>query len=115
MRSRKSFLAISVLLGLTLLMTACPNQESISKINADPGRYRNKDVAIAGRVTDSYGFLGRGAYEIEDGTGKMWVITERGVPSKGSRVGASGHIENGFSFGGRSFATVMLENDRRSR
>jgi hypothetical protein len=104
-----------VLLGGTLLLTACPSQTNIAKINADPDRYRGKQVGIAGRVTDSYGVLGAGAYEIDDGTGKIWVATRRGVPAKGSQVGAKGYVHNGFSFAGRSFGTVMEETDRRSR
>jgi hypothetical protein len=104
-----------VLLTGTLLFTACPNQTNIAKINADPDRYRNKEVGIAGRVTDSYGVLGAGAYELDDGTGKIWVATRRGVPSRGSRVGAKGYIHSGFSFAGRNFGTVLEETDRRSR
>ena len=104
-----------VVLGGTLLLTACPSQTNIAKINADPDRYRGKEVGIAGRVTDSYGAAGVGAYEIDDGTGKIWVATRRGVPSRGAQVGAKGYVRNGFSFGGRSYGTVMEETDRRSR
>jgi hypothetical protein len=103
-----------VLVG-AFLLSACPQQETISKINADPGRYRNKEVGIAGTVTDSYGVLGNGAYEIDDGTGRMWVVTMKGVPSRGSRVGAKGKVYTGLSWGGRSFGTVLQETDRRAK
>lgn len=102
-------------LAAVVLLTACPSQTSISKINADPGRYRDKEVAIAGRVTDSYGVLGNGAYEIDDGSGRLWVVTRRGVPSRGAQVGAKGRVYTGFSFGGRSFGTVLEETDRRAK
>jgi hypothetical protein len=105
----------SVILAGALLLTACPQQQTISRINADPGRYRNKEVAVVGRVTDSYGVLGNGAYEIDDGTGRIWVVTQRGVPSRGSQVGAKGKVYTGLSFGGRSFGTVLQETDRRAR
>ena len=105
----------SAILTGALFLTACPQQTSISRINADPGRYRNKEVGIVGRVTDSYGVLGNGAYEIDDGTGRMWVVTTRGVPSRGSRVGAKGHVYTGFSFGGRSYGTVLQENGRSTK
>ena len=106
--------ATSAILAAVLLFTACPQQTTISKINADPGRYRNKEVGIAGTVKDSYGVLGNGAYEIDDGTGRIWVVTTRGVPSRGSRIGAKGKVYTGFSFGGRSFGTVLEEEDRRA-
>ena len=103
------------LLTATLGLTACPQQETISKINADPGRYTRKEVGIAGRVTDSYGIPGYGAYEIDDGTGRLWVVTKRGVPSRGAQVGAKGRIYSGLTWGGRSFGTVLEETDRRAK
>lgn len=106
---------LSVVLSGVVLLTACPKQETISRINADPGRYRNKEVGIVGNVTDSYGVLGNGAYEIDDGTGRIWVVTTRGVPSRGSRVGAKGKIYTGLSWGGRSFGTVLQETDRKAQ
>ncbi len=111
----KKAAAFAVLIGGLLLLTACPSQTNIAKINADPDRYRGKEVGIAGTVTNSYGAMGTGAYEIDDGTGRLWVATTRGVPSKGSRIGAKGYIHNGFNFAGRSFGTVMEETDRRTR
>ena len=105
----------SLILAGALLLTACPNQETISRINADPGRYRNKEVGIIGTVTDSYGVLGNGAYEIDDGTGRLWVVTTRGVPSRGSRVGTKGKIYTGFAWGGRSFGTVLQETGRSAK
>jgi hypothetical protein len=102
----------SLLLAAVFLLTACPSQTTISRINADPGRYRNKEVAIVGNVTDSYGVLGNGAYEIDDGTGRLWVVTRRGVPSRGARVGAKGRVYTGFNWGGRNFGTVLEETDR---
>jgi hypothetical protein len=105
--------SISLIIAAVLLLTACPSQTTISKINADPARYRNKEVTIVGTVRDSYGALGQGAYEIDDGTGRLWVVTRRGVPSRGARVGATGHVYTGFNFGGRNYGTVLEETDRR--
>ena len=114
MLALKKATILLVLMSGALLFTACPSQTNISKIYSNPDRYRGKEIGIAGRVTDSYGVLGAGAYEIDDGTGRMWVATRRGVPSRGARVGAKGYVHNGFSFAGRSFGTVMEETDRRS-
>ena len=79
--TKRIVLIVGVLVG-TFLVTACPSQTNIARINADPGRYRDKEVVIVGRVTDSYGVLGQGAYEIDDGTGRIWVATRRGIPSR---------------------------------
>src|SRR5258705_3780867 len=111
---RKATFFFAVLAG-TLFLTACPSQTNIGKINADPGRYRNKEVGIVGRVTDSYGVLGNGAYEIDDGTGRIWVATRRGIPSRGSQVGTKGSVHTGLSFGGRSSGTVIEETDHPAK
>src|SRR2546429_8653549 len=91
----------SLLLATVFLLTACPSESKISKINADPSRCRNKEVAIVGTVRDSYGALGQGAYEIDDGTGRIWVVLRRGVSSRGGRVSVKGHVYNGCNFCGR--------------
>jgi hypothetical protein len=115
MHFSKKLGSVSLLLAALVLFTACPSQTTISKINADPARYRNKEVGIAGTVRDSYGVLGNGAYEIDDGTGRLWVVTKRGVPSRGARVGAKGRVYTGFNFGGRNFGTVLEETGRTSK
>lgn len=115
MRLIKRLGSASLIFGALFLLTACPSQTTISKINADPARYRDKEVVIVGTVKDSYGALGQGAYEIDDGTGRLWVVTRRGVPSRGARVGVKGKVYTGFNFGGRNYGTVLEETERRSK
>jgi hypothetical protein len=112
MRLLRKFAFFSMLAAGAMLLTAC-SQTTISKINADPARYKNKDVAVVGRVTDSYGIAGTGAYELDDGTGRIWVATTRGVPSKGSRIGVKGRVHTSFAIAGRSFGTVLEETGRK--
>lgn len=103
-----------LIVSASLILAACPTRTSIERINRDPGRYVGREVAIAGHVTTSFGALGRGVFEVDDGSGRMWVYSERyGVPSTGARVGVRGRVEQGFSFGGRSFSTVLRESERR--
>jgi hypothetical protein len=111
---RQAFLLSTILAG-ALLLTACPSKTTISRINSDPGHYRNKDVGLIGTVTDSYGFLGNGAYELDDGTGRIWVATTRGVPSRGSRVGVSGRVYTGLEFGGRNYGLGLREENRETK
>src|SRR5882724_11594849 len=112
MRLLRNFAFFSLLAAGALVLTAC-SQTTISKINADPARYKGKEVGVAGRVTDSYGIAGTGAYELDDGTGRIWVATTRGVPSRGSKVGVKGHVLTGFAISGRSFGTVLEETGRK--
>lgn len=104
-----TFVVLSV-----LILAGCPPQTSISKITHDPGHYSGKQVTITGRVTDSYGALGKGMYQVDDGSGTMWVYSDGyGVPSNGLKVVVVGRVQQGFSFGGRSFATILSETKPR--
>jgi len=95
-------------------MVACA-REKIGDINADPGSYRGKEIQIAGEVTQSVGALGKGVYQVNDGTGSLWVYSDtRGVPSRGAHVGVRGSIVPTFTFLGINYATVMRESDRRA-
>ena len=111
---RKAFFLSAILAGV-LALSACPSKTTISRINQDPGRYRDKDVGLIGTVTDSYGVLGNGVYELDDGTGRIWVATTRGVPSRGSRVGVSGRVYTGLQFGGRNYGLGLKENNRETK
>ncbi|MFS8084679.1 MAG: hypothetical protein ACMG6H_03550 [Acidobacteriota bacterium] len=108
-------LFLSAILSGALALTACPSKTTIAKINQDPSSYQNREVGLIGTVTNSYGILGNGIYELDDGTGRIWVMTTRGVPARGARVGASGHVHTGVSFGGRTYGVVLQEEQRRTR
>jgi hypothetical protein len=102
-----------LLLTTALIFSACPTKTSINQINGDPARYRGKDVLVTGEVTNSFGVTGIGAYELNDGTGKIWVLTERGVPSKGAQVGAVGKYVQGINWHGRNYGSALQETDRK--
>ncbi len=114
MHTRRTLFLIPILLAAVLGLTACPSQTNIGKITAEPDRYMDKEVGIVGRVTDSYGvpFVG-GAYELDDGTGKIWVITQHGTPSRGARVGVKGRVYTGATIRGRNVGMAIREEDRR--
>ena len=79
-----AFLAVAVLAG-------CTSTTPIKTLLDDPSQYDHKTVAIAGTVKNSIGVLGYGAYQVDDGTGALIVLTqEGGAPREGAKVGVSG-------------------------
>ena len=72
---------------------------TVNRIVADPGRYRDREVRLSGEVVDSYSLANRGIYRIDDGTGRLWVVTDRGVPRRSARVTVKGRIRDGFNLG----------------
>ena len=108
-------IAASLLVAAVLLLAGCPPRESIETINRDPGRFHGREVTVAGRVVNSFALLGEGVYEIDDGTGRLWVFGGKyGVPGRSAGVAVTGRIEEGLNVGGRNFAMILRETRRRS-
>lgn len=51
-----------------------------------------KDIYIKGKVRQKAPFLNSGAYEIQDQTGSIWVITQRPLPQPGTEVFIAGQL-----------------------
>jgi hypothetical protein len=115
MNKKSLVLGISIAL-FSLALTGCPERIKIGDISNDPGRYYDREVTVAGRVVRSWGAAGAGVYEIDDGTGKIYVATEKyGVPSKDTYVGVTGRVVPGVTWGGRNYGNGMHETRRRTR
>ena len=118
MSSRVAKTALLGVVALTIVSAACATK--INSVMADPSRYRDREVTVSGVVNESFSLAGRGAYQIEDRTGSLWVISERGVPHRGARVEVKGVIREAFNIGrlGDRLPTnglVMLEREHRAR
>lgn len=112
--NRSRLIPLAFVAFACILLAGCPKQVTVAEIQADPGRYSGKEVAIRGNVSNSFGALGQGAYELDDGTGRIWILVERGgVPSKGARVRSVGRVVSGVSFAGRNFGTALRENSHK--
>ena len=86
----------------------------ISKLLDDPGQYDQKTVRVAGAVKESMGVMGYGAYQIDDGSGSIVVLTkENGAPRQGAKVGVEGEFRSAFTYGDKT-AAVILEKTRVS-
>jgi len=83
---------------IAVFTTACGSL-TVNQINTDPSRYRNRDVKLSGEVVDSYSLLNQGVYRIDDGTGQLWVVSNKGVPRKSARVTVRGRVREGFNLG----------------
>ena len=118
-----NFVTKLLLSGVVMLTgifaAACPDRTSIGDIAANPSKYQNKEVAIAGTVRDSYGVnipgtpIRGGAYKIDDGTGSIWILTEEGVPTKGAQIGVKGVVGSGGNWHGKNYGLALYEKDRR--
>ena len=119
MRKEVKAILLGLILTVGLFTAGCPKRVSIADIEANPSRYYDKEVGIAGRVDNSYGVSipiireQGGIYKVSDGTGSIWVITRRSVPSRGAELGIKGKIQNGVNYNGKNYGLVLMEDDRR--
>lgn len=112
---------IGIMLALAaiaiLAFAGCKEDRTrISSIIQSPEKYMSKEVAVAGNVTQSYAvnllITEMGAYQVDDGSGKIWVITRAGVPAEGAQVGLKGTVSSGVKLGREVFGAVIKEQDR---
>jgi hypothetical protein len=77
------------------------------------------------RSLDSYSVAERGVYRLEDRSGQLWIVSDRGVPRTGARVTVRGTIREAFNLGtlgsrlrlppGIGGGLVLVESSHRAR
>jgi hypothetical protein len=107
---RRAAVRVTLAIGLALTLGGCASTVRINDLLAAPQRYDGQTVRVEGTVTRSAGILGIGGYELDDGTGQIFIVSQGGgVPSEGSRTRVKGRFESIFSLAGRSVAAIMQE------
>ncbi len=113
--------AAAAALALCLGLVACQHT-TIARILAEPNRYHDGEVALRGEVIKSASVLGTGAYQLDDGTGTIWVVSSRGIPRQGARVAVKGKVKDVIDVGTiislpREVGSglVLVETEHRAR
>ena len=103
-----------VLLISVLLMFGCGWHTHISEINERPQQYKDKQVSVKGKVVEtlSIPFVQKGLYQMDDGSGKIWVMSQERIPSRGEKVVVKGEVKTGFTIGDRTFGAVIVEGEK---
>ena len=111
---------VAVVLAAGLLMAGCAaRQVRIAELKDQPTRYNDQAIRVTGTVTNSFGIplVPFQLYNVDDGSGSITVLakSDRGVPSKGTRVQVKGKVNEFATFGGRSIGMHLQEEDRKIR
>ena len=108
-----------VLIGVTIMLwmlslVGCPTHASIGDITRDPGKFAGKEVTISGQASAAFGGFGNGFFEVDDGTGRIWVLSQNfGVPGNGSKVSVTGQVQQGVSIAGKSYGVILRQTQAR--
>ena len=105
-----------ILVAATMVfLSGCKGATPIKRLLDDPSQYDGQSVQIAGTVTRSIGVLGTGAYQVDDGTGRLVVISkDGGAPREGAKVAVKGVFHAAFTFQTET-AAVLVESDRYTK
>jgi hypothetical protein len=104
---RNRFVGIIAALAIITALIGC-QQTAISDINKHPAKYEGNEVTIAGEVMQSGGDFAHGSFELSDGTGQLWVLSDSlDLPTKGSRIAVTGLVISAASQGPDSLPAVQ--------
>lgn len=68
-----------------------------------------KSIQIQGKVSQSAPFVDGGAYQIQDPTGKIWVITDQKLPTNGVEILVEGQLNfHDLSLGTNDFGEFFI-------
>ena len=114
MKQVLSIIALSVLILLVFTTIGCSRATRIGDILANTSQYEGKDLTIRGTVGETVWFalVEKGAYQLGDGSGTIWVITSQPPPQKGQSISTKGEVQSAFSIAGQSYGTVLEETQR---
>ncbi|HES58052.1 MAG TPA: hypothetical protein ENO21_01325 [Firmicutes bacterium] len=82
--------------------------ERIADVLADLRTYDGLPVTFEGEVSGVVNILGLKTYSLDDGSGSITVVTERGLPKNGEQLRVSGVIHEMFNVAGVNY-TVLYE------
>ena len=112
---RLYFIVLTAFILLMMLsLSGCTKMNKITDITSNPDQYNGKTVNISGYVGNTLwnDVTGRGAYQVNDGSGNIWVVTNKEPPVKGAKVSVAGTVSPAFTFGDTSLGTVVNETKR---
>jgi hypothetical protein len=93
------------------ILAGCAGVTPIRDLLNDPSHYDGKTVRIEGNVKGAVGGLGVGAYEVNDNTGTLTVVTQQeSPPTTGAKVEVKGKFQALLSLGFKSLAVLREES-----
>jgi membrane-bound ClpP family serine protease len=86
----------------------------ISEITTNFDKYEGEEVSIKGTVGETIwiSVAEKGAFQVGDGSGNIWVVSSQPPPQQGETVRVTGTAQSAFSIGDNSLGQVIVESKR---
>ena len=87
---------------------------TVEEILSSPMKFDGKIVTLEGKATPglAFQFIEEQPYLLDDGTGKIWVITTEEMPAENSYVRVTGKVVVPYQIKGRHYEVAILEEER---
>ncbi|HEY9658084.1 MAG TPA: hypothetical protein V6C65_06505 [Allocoleopsis sp.] len=87
------WLRVGLQVGVLVGLTGCSGLTTIEKIQQHPHRqWFNNQVQLRGKVVDRVPLINAGVYQLEDSTGKIWILTTNASPPSGEQLRVRGTV-----------------------
>jgi len=85
----------------------------ISDIKGKSEKYDGERVTVKGQVVEtvSIPLVSKGLYRVDDGTDRIWVVSQERMPFRGDKVKVKGKVNSGFKIVGKTYGTVIIEGE----
>jgi hypothetical protein len=102
------FVVVALAVGLWALayMRLTPHPLAISAVLGDLRRYDGQTVTVQGTVRAAFNVAGVKWYELNDGTGSVMVVTDRGLPREGDYERVTGQVKQLFQLGDATYTVI---------
>lgn len=112
MANLKTFVFPLLLVGLT----SCNAMGTRSLDRLTP-QSAGRVISVRGKAIATAPFLDRGAYQLENKNGQIWVMSDRALPAIGTMIKVRGRVEyQSIPLNDREFGEIYLQEiDRSSR
>ena len=108
-------LAHALAAACLLAAGACAAHTPIADVRARTAELQGREVTVEGAVVDtlSMPLVSSRYYQIDDGSGQLWVETRSTLPAEGETVRATGLLSPGLKVGTVELGLVLQESRRR--
>jgi hypothetical protein len=115
MVGRLHLFSFGIAAGLALGLTSCSGISTVKDIQNNPHRnWFNSTVYLRGQVSDRVPLLDAQVYQLQDATGKIWVLTDQTTPKQGDAVYIKGTVKfESMPLEGQEFGEAYIQEQEQ--
>lgn len=96
-------------------LTSCSGVTTVRDVQNYPQRnWLTSTVYLQGQVSDRAPLINAQVYQLQDSTGKIWVLTDKATPKVGDRVYVKGQVRyEKIPIDGQDFGEAYIEEQEQ--